>query len=71
VKEYVVIYEDAGPNWSAYAPDVPGCVSTGKTREECERNFREALASHLELMRESGEIIPEPTTRAGTVAVAE
>jgi predicted RNase H-like HicB family nuclease len=70
MKEYLVIYERAGKNWSAYAPDVPGCIATAPTRAEVEAMFGEALRSHLELMRESGEAIPEPTTDAGRVAVA-
>lgn len=70
MKVYAVIYEDAGPNWSAYAPDVPGCVATGRTREEVEVNFREALEFHFEGLRERGEPIPESTSRAGSVAIA-
>jgi len=54
MKEYVVIYERAKRNWAAYAPDVPGCIATGKTRAEVERNFQEALAFHLEGLRQEG-----------------
>jgi predicted RNase H-like HicB family nuclease len=68
-KEYTVIYEAGPHNWSAYVPDVPGCVTTGKTREEAERNMREALVGHLALMQESGEPIPEPATDAGKIRV--
>ncbi|MGI8586653.1 MAG: type II toxin-antitoxin system HicB family antitoxin [Chloroflexia bacterium] len=68
-KEYTVIYESGPHNWSAYVPDVPGCVTTGKTRAETERNMQEALAGHLALMQESGEPIPEPTTDAGKIRV--
>lgn len=68
-KEYTVIYEAGPHNWSAYVPDVPGCVTTGKTREETERNMQEALVGHLALMQESGEPIPEPTTDAGKIRV--
>ncbi len=70
MKEYLVIYEEAGGDWSAYAPDVPGCIAAADTREEVEKLFREALEAHLEIMRESGETIPEPRTQAGHVAVA-
>lgn len=69
-KEYMVIYEAGPHNWSAYVPDVPGCVTTGKTREETERNMREALAGHLALIQESGEPIPEPATDAGKIRVS-
>jgi predicted RNase H-like HicB family nuclease len=70
VKEYLVIYERAKRNWAAYAPDVLGCIATGKTRAEVERNFREVLAFHLEGLRQEGLPIPEPITEAGHVAVS-
>jgi predicted RNase H-like HicB family nuclease len=69
VKEYLVIYERAESTWTAYAPDVPGCMATGDTREEVERNFKEALAFHLEGLREHGLPMPEPSSEAGRVAV--
>ena len=47
MKEYTVIYERGPNNWSAYSPDVPGCAATGKTREEVERNFRDARAASV------------------------
>jgi predicted RNase H-like HicB family nuclease len=70
MKQYAVIYEWGQSNWSAYSPDVPGCAATGKTREDVERNFQEALAFHMEGLRLHGEPIPEPTCEVGTVAVA-
>ena len=70
MKDYLLILEWAEGNWSAYAPDVPGCVSTGATREECEANFAEALALHFEGLREDGLPIPEPLAQAGRVSVA-
>jgi predicted RNase H-like HicB family nuclease len=70
IREYLVIYEKGETGWCAHAPDVPGCVAVGDTREEVEQRFKEALEGHLELMRESGETIPEPTTQAGLVSVA-
>jgi len=69
VKEYLVIYEHGKRNWSAYVPDLPGCVATGKTRKEIERNIREAIEFHIEGMRMDHEPIPEPSTEAGTVCV--
>ncbi len=60
MKEYTVIYEWGPKNWSAYVPDLPGCVTTGATREETEVNIREAIELHLEGMREDGISIPEP-----------
>ena len=47
---YRVVYEQAPRNWAAYSPDLPGCVSTGRTRQEVERNMREAIAFHLDGM---------------------
>ena len=70
MKEYTVIYEPAGDNWSAYSPDVPGCMATGKTRAEVERNLAEALAFHIEGLKEEGLPIPEPTSEAGRITIA-
>lgn len=70
MKEYTVIYERAGANWSAYSPDVPGCMATGKTRAEVERNLAEALAFHIEGLKEEGLPIPEPTSEAGRITIA-
>jgi len=55
-----VIFEQAQSNWAAYVPDLPGCISTGKTIEETERNIREAIEGHLRTLREFGETIPSP-----------
>lgn len=70
MKHYVVIYESGPRNWSAYVPDLPGCVATGKTRGETERNIRHAIALHIEGMKEDGLPIPEPACEAGVVSVA-
>lgn len=66
---YAIIIENAGTNDSAYAPDLPGCITTGKTVEETRRNMLEAIEFHLRGMREDGDPIPEPTTVAETVVV--
>jgi predicted RNase H-like HicB family nuclease len=68
-REYTVIYERTAHNWAAYAPDVPGCIATGRTRAEVERKFREALAFHLEGLRLDGLPVPEPMAEAGRVTV--
>jgi predicted RNase H-like HicB family nuclease len=60
--KFAVIFEKADSNWAAYVPDLPGCVTTGATLAETKRNIREAVALHLEAMREVGEPIPVPTT---------
>ena len=66
-KRYAVVLEKGKRNWSAYVPDLPGCITTGKTREETERNIREAIEFHLEGMREVGEPIPEPSAAVSYV----
>ncbi len=68
--EYTVIYEPGPNNWSAYVPDLPGCIGTGKTRSELETLMREAIEFHIEGMRQHGEPVPEPTVEAGIVGVA-
>ena len=70
MKEYSVVYEQTENNWSAYSPDVPGCMATGKTREEAERNFKEALLFHIEGLKEEGLPIPEPISEVGHVTIA-
>jgi predicted RNase H-like HicB family nuclease len=62
---------DRGPrNFGAYAPDLPGCVATADTLEECEALMREAIAFHLESMREYGDPIPVPTIAAASFVPA-
>ncbi len=70
MKEYTVIYERGANNWSAYVPDLPGCIATGKTREETEQQIREAIEFHIEGMRQHGESVPDPSIEAGTVFVS-
>jgi predicted RNase H-like HicB family nuclease len=69
MREYTVLYERGERNWSAYVPDLPGCVATGKTREETEQRIREAITFHIEGLTLGGEPIPEPTIVAGVVTV--
>jgi predicted RNase H-like HicB family nuclease len=70
MKEYLVIYERAGQNYSAYAPDLPGCVAAGDTIEETERLMREAIELYIVSLKETGQLVPEPTTTAKPVMVA-
>jgi len=70
MKEYVVVFEWTGSNYSAYVPDLPGCITTGKTLEETERNIKEAIALYIDALREDGTPVPEPTTKAKPVSVA-
>lgn len=69
VNGYAVILERSATGYGAYSPDVDGCVACGETPEETLRLYAEALAEHLELMREDGDPIPEPTTLVATVPV--
>jgi len=66
---FLIIVENAGSNFSAYSPDLPGCVATGATREETETNMREAIRLHIEGLKEDGLPIPEPTSTAEYVMV--
>ena len=58
MKRYAVVFEKAENKWGAYVPDLPGCITTGKTLEETKHNIHEAIELHLESMREVGELIP-------------
>lgn len=57
--KYVAVYEETPNNYSAYLPDLPGCISTGKTWEDIQRMIREAVTLHIEAMLEQGERLPE------------
>jgi predicted RNase H-like HicB family nuclease len=70
MKRYLVVIEETPTGFSAYSPDVPGCVSTGRTREEVERNIREAIEFHLEGLRADGQPLPKPSSSATYVEVA-
>ena len=62
--KYLVVVEKAAGNYSAYVPDLPGCVATGGTLEEVQQNIREAVAMHIEGLREDGLPVPAPQTQA-------
>jgi predicted RNase H-like HicB family nuclease len=70
MKEYTVIYERGPRNWSAYVPDLPGCIATAKTRKGIERQIREAIEFHIEGLRATGEEVPEPSIEADVVSVS-
>ena len=67
---YAIVIENAGGNYSAYVPDLPGCVATGTTVQETEQAIREAIEFHLEGLREDGNPIPPPSSRVDYVEVA-
>ena len=59
---YAIVIEKAAENYAAYVPDLPGCVATGDTMEETERNITEAIAMHIDGLREDGLAAPAPAT---------
>ena len=67
---FAVVIEQAGSNFSAYAPDLPGCVATGSTVEEVEAHMREAIALHLDGLRADGIAIAAPSSRVEYIEVA-
>ncbi len=70
MKKYLVIIERTSTGYSAYSPDLPGCVSTGDTREQVEHNMQEAIEFHLDGLRRNGGTIPEPQTYSTYVEIA-
>jgi predicted RNase H-like HicB family nuclease len=68
--KYLVVIEETATGFSAYSPDLPGCVATGNTREEVEQNIQEGILFHLEGIREDGEQIPVPKSYSRTFDVA-
>lgn len=66
---FLVVIEKANSNYSAYSPDLPGCIATGATREEAERNMHEAVELHVQGLLEDKLPIPESTSFAEYVAV--
>ncbi len=69
MSRYMVVLEKGESNWSAYVPDLPGCVAAAETRDEVVSLIREAVALHIDLMRQGGEMIPSPTCEGETVEV--
>jgi len=61
---FLIVIEKAEGNYSAYSPDLPGCIATGSTREEAERNMREAIEMHVKGLKEDNLPIPESTSFA-------
>ena len=66
---FLIVIEKADGNYSAYSPDLPGCVATGSTREEAEKNMFQAIEMHIKGMQEDGLPIPESTSFAEYVAI--
>lgn len=67
---FLVVVEKAKRGFSAFSPDVPGCVATGRTRRGVERAIRDAIAFHLEGLREDGDRVPSPRSYTTYVEVS-
>ena len=68
--KYLVIFETSGTGYSAYVPDLPGCITTGPTLAETERLIKEAIDFHIDGLREDGLPIPAPITTADYITAA-
>ena len=66
---FLIVIEKADGNYSAYSPDLPGCIATGSTREEAKKNMHQAIEMHIKGMQEDGLPIPESTSFAEYVAI--
>ena len=66
---FLIVIEKAGKNYSAYSPDLPGCIATGKTREETEERMHEAIEMHIHGLIEDGMTVPKSHSSATFVAV--
>lgn len=67
--KYLIVIESTATGFSAYSPDLPGCVSTGATRQKCEANMRQAIEFHIDVLRKENEPVPQPGTTAAFVEV--
>ncbi|HUF31437.1 MAG TPA: type II toxin-antitoxin system HicB family antitoxin [Gemmatimonadaceae bacterium] len=70
MSRYLIVIEQTRTGFSAFSPDLPGCVATGASRSEVERNMREAIAFHVEGLKLDGIDVPEPRTYSSYVDVA-
>ena len=68
--KYLIVIEKSETGYSAYSPDIPGCVSTGGTIDETEKNMREAIEFHIKGLRDEGYEIPKPVSRSSYVEIA-
>ncbi len=68
--KYLVVIEETVNGYSAYSPDLPGCVGAGRNVEEAEQDIRQAIALHVEGLRAEGFEVPRPSSRSAWVEVA-
>lgn len=69
MQRYLIVIEKANENFSAYSPDLPGCIATGKSRSEVTQNMTAAIEMHIEGLREDDLPIPKPSSKAEYVAI--
>jgi len=67
---YAIVIEKAETNYSAYVPDLPGCIATGASIQEVEAEIREAIEFHIDGLREDGSIIPLPSSQVEYIEIA-
>lgn len=67
---YLIVIEKTSTGFSAYSPDIDGCIATGTTRDEVEQNMRDAIEFHLEGLRAEGHEVPQPSSSSAYVEVA-
>ena len=67
---YLVVIEPTETGFSAYSPDLPGCVATGATQHEVEQEMRDAMEFHVEGLKLDGYVVPVPSTRSAYIAIA-
>ncbi len=70
MRRFLIVIEKANGNYSAYSPDLPGCIATGKTKEQAARNMHEAIELHVNGLKEDHLPIPRPHSSAEYVAIA-
>jgi predicted RNase H-like HicB family nuclease len=70
VNEYLVVIEGSGDSFSAYSPDLPGCVAAGESAAEVEQLMRKAIPLHIDNLKRHGEQVPEPRSAARYVTVS-
>jgi predicted RNase H-like HicB family nuclease len=70
MRRYLIVIEETPTGFSAYSPDIAGCIATGSTRQDVERNMREAIEFHIDGLREEGAAVPTPSSSAAYVEVA-
>jgi predicted RNase H-like HicB family nuclease len=67
--DYVLVIEKSETGYGVYAPDLPGCIATGRNRAQAVRRMREAMTSHIAGLREDGLPVPAPTTEVAYLSV--